>query len=200
MRLEDTIDIFAGHSYKTKVPEEPNSGIYALQMRDIKDGCINYKSMLCVEDLDYKKHFFLKEDDVLLIGKGLDFKTFMVKNFDKSKRIVVVNPIYILRCTDVMLPKYLHIYLSQSSVQKELISLGRGGRIKSLPISSLQNLNIITPSIDKQKKVIKIYELIEQQKDIANQIITQREQQLSETIINSEDIKKGIKHVSISAI
>jgi len=189
MKLGEIVDIVSGYAYKAKVPEKEGSDIYTLQIRDINDGYFNYESMLCVEDLNYKNHYFYKQDDVLLIGKGLDFKAYLPKNVDIKKKIVIANPIYILRCKKTILPQYLHIYLIQSQIQKMLLSISTGGRIKTLPKSNLLELDVITPSLEEQKKVIKIFDLIEKQKYIASQIISQRENQLNEHIFSNGDSK-----------
>jgi restriction endonuclease S subunit len=75
-----------------------------------------------------------------------------------GKNIIASSSVYILRLKDKnIMPEYLTIYLNSSDGQKQLTESSTGATIKSIKKNDLENIEIIMPNLEKQKKIIEVY-------------------------------------------
>jgi restriction endonuclease S subunit len=108
--------------------------------------------------------------DILLSARSSTnggFKVGMMKNI--SSPIVAASSLYILRVKDrSVLPEYILYYLRSTAGQRQLKSLMRGGVVKTIPKKNLQDMMILVPEVEIQKKVIQISKNIDKQKILLN--------------------------------
>lgn len=124
----------------------------------------------------------LCKNDVILAGKGV--RTFAWAYDESYGTCIPSSLFFILRVNEEhILAKYLAYFLNSEKTQHKLKLIGAGGTIPSIPKNELKQLKIHVPSIEEQKKIIGIAELME--KDIAlTQQLLAKKQAIKRTVMN----------------
>jgi restriction endonuclease S subunit len=130
-----------------------------------------------------EKHL-LKDGDVLFAAKGTkNFATVFENHNDPS---VASTSFFVIRLIDKkVLPEYLVWFLNSPSTQTLLKGQAIGSSMPSISKHVLENLEIAVPSIEKQKAILQISKLRNQEKSLKQEIETLREKQIQQQIINA---------------
>lgn len=155
--LKDIAEIIAGYSFRTALRGKDNASFFALQAKNILDnGMVDEDNLDGIDFENYRSKATVKRNDVVISSHG-SFRAGLIDLGDKN--MIATSSAYILRLkngSDVK-PEYLTIYLNSPDGQKQLVESSTGVAIKSIKRSDLENIKIIVPSIEKQEKVIDIY-------------------------------------------
>ena len=126
--------------------------------------------------------YFTKEGD-LLIKLNSPINLIYIKK--EYENLLVPIHFAIIRCNSNKISnKFLYTFLKNFHFQKLLL----GGTIAFLHISTLNNIDVPNFSIEKQKKIEKIYELMEKQNIFYKNLITKVE--LKNKIIINQLLKE----------
>lgn len=117
--------------------------------------------------------FLLNEQDVLLAAKGFRFFAWA---YDRSFGDCIASSVfYVIKVdTNLVLARYLALYLNLPRVQHTLKNIGLGVSTPSIPKKELQRLTIDLPSLKEQQRIINVIEVIDQQIEIENQILVEK--------------------------
>lgn len=130
-----------------------------------------------------EKHL-LKNGDVLFAAKGTKNFAAVFENHEEPS--VASTSFFVIRLTDKkLLPQYLAWVLNSQSTQTLLKGQAIGSSMPSISKQVLENLEIAVPSIEKQKAILQITELRNQEKSLKQKIETLREKQIQQQIINA---------------
>lgn len=136
-----------------------------------------------------EKHL-LKPGDVLFASKGT--KNFAAVYENKNIPAVASTSFFVIRIKEgfknKVLPEYLRWFMNQSISQKFLKGNAIGTSIASISKSVLSELEILIPTIEKQKAILEINVLHSKEKNIKKEIDSLRDQKVQQQIFNS--IKK----------
>jgi hypothetical protein len=128
-----------------------------------------------------EKHL-LKDGDVLFAAKGT--KNFATVYEKHNLPAVASTSFFVIRLSNKMiLPHYLAWYLNSLDVQQILKSKAMGTSIVSISKSTLEDLEIKIPSIEKQKIILKI-EVARKQEIKLNNKLQELKQHYIHTIIS----------------
>jgi hypothetical protein len=154
-KLIDFAQIISGHSFRGAIMEQLDGDFLVLQTKNIMtDGSIDHDFVRIHID-NYREKSSIQKGDVLLSNRG-NFKAAVYQ--DEVRNVIVASSIYILRTdSSVIIPEYLAIFLNSKTGQRILQEHNRGAFIKSLPKSSLINLQIPVLDMKQQQKVVKIH-------------------------------------------
>lgn len=129
-----------------------------------------------------RKHI-LQHGDVLFAAKG-------TKNFaaifesDKTPAVASTS-FFVLRISNKsLLPEFLVWFLNHPSTQSLLKSNARGTAIPSIRKTILEELEISLPSIEKQKLIVNLSNLANNESEIRLQIANLKKQFIEQTILN----------------
>ena len=129
------------------------------------------------------KHI-LKEGDVLFAAKGT--KNFAAVYEKHNEPAVASTSFFVLRSTDnKVLPEYIAWFLNHAITQNYLKDKARGTSIPSIRKSVLEDLEILIPSLQKQRLIIRLSELAIQESELRTKILTHRKQLIEQQIINA---------------
>lgn len=92
----------------------------------------------------------------------------------RGESIILGKSAAYIQCSTINID-YLYYYLQLDSVQEHLWNVATGSTIKNLSLASIRDLEIPTPSIEKQSKIAKVLSIIDAKINCNNQIITQLE-------------------------
>src|SRR5690554_543328 len=135
-------------------------------------------------DIDDKNEsHLLQNGDVLFVGKGSrNFAAVYTWSYGLS---IASSIFYVIRIKnqEKFLPEFLCLLFNSSAYQAQLQSLGAGSSILSIRKQELEDLNIEFPSIEKQRELIRLSSLHQEEMQIYNKIIHDK-QLLVQQIIN----------------
>ncbi len=130
------------------------------------------------------KHF-LQTGDVLIASKGNDHFAVLYKGIIKpavaSSMFIVIR----LHKKNNLLPEFLVWFINQKQIQTLLHGSAKGTSIPSISISTLADLEIPIPSIEKQKSILKIYDLWQEEIKLKTKIESLKEKQIQNHLINA---------------
>ncbi|MCF6204909.1 MAG: restriction endonuclease subunit S [Methylococcaceae bacterium] len=173
MKLKEISKLSAGHPFRGKIPEVKNSGVIAIQMKNLSiDSGIDWNS--CVETEVTSKRGFkcLKEGDILFTARGDNNFAVTIDKTPDNKQVVAAPQFHVLSSIheDVM-PEYLAWLLNQKHCQRYFQREAAGSLTKSLRIKTLEDTPITVPSLKKQKTIVKLSNTLKQEQKILKQII-----------------------------
>jgi len=166
LRLVDATSITSGHPFRGKIPEKPGSGIYAVQMKDVSaESGVCWDHVIETELIGKKKPDWLIKGDILFVARGSRNYAALV---GESKMQVVSAPhFYILRVKGrSLLPEFLVWQLNQKPLQHYFDRAAEGSHTKSVRRSLLEEAKINVPSIERQKQILGLYEVLLNEKKI----------------------------------
>lgn len=159
-QLADIATIRSGERL-TKEDFRPN-GIAFIQVRNVTvQGTIDLKNVQTFfPETATKSRGYCSPGDIIITTAGTLGKVALVDGAITSKGICIDTSLRRLQIsdTDNLLPKYLAIYLRTPLAQQQIKSLASGSVISVLSSSSLSELKIFVPSIEKQQEIITIYD------------------------------------------
>ena len=112
-------------------------------------------------DLSKYKRIYKKDFAVSLMQVSRDSKipTACLKEYD----IAIMSPAYsIFRVKDekVILPEYLEMWFQRSEFDREAAFIAVGGVRGSMPWDEFAMMKVAVPNIEKQKKIVRAYRVI----------------------------------------
>lgn len=155
-QLKEIAEVILGYTFRSKLEKQADGDVLVLQARNIiEDLLIKEDDLLRVDLGNNRTNAFAKNDDVVLSSRG-SFKAAVMKT--DSDSVIASSSVYLLRLkTEKVLPEYLAIYLNSDYSQKQIKEKITGVVINALLKRNVEELEIVIPSIEAQKKVISIY-------------------------------------------
>jgi len=142
-----------GPRFSSRLYDDQGS-LAQLRTTDIdEDGGINYRSIprARLDPAEFKEHL-LRDRDVVISRSGTTGITALFR--DHGTPTIPAAFLIRLRTTDVILPEYLHEYLSSALGRQMTASLSRGGVQKNINGSQLLAQSIPCPEPARQKFVV----------------------------------------------
>lgn len=180
--LKNLVEICSGY---TNRGAEYSGKLYSvLQVNDIND---DYRI-----DLDHieKKiqanpgqQYILREGEIVFVSKGEYNKASLVPA--NIKDVIASNTFLILRnFSKLVLPEYILWYINSKTGQEYLDGVRRGNTIPYIPISVLQEMPVLVPSLEEQKQLTEIAVLKEKELSIRNRILELRKKLIETEMLN----------------
>lgn len=194
LELKEISNISMGYVFRQKI-EYISDGNYSLltgenfsgQEISLENG--QYLKKVRVDNI--KKENILKSNDILFKAKGFFHEAIYIKKIPENT--ITTSLFFVVRIKDKkVLPEYLCWYLNRTSVQSEFERLS--GSVAGLSISNVsmkvfENIKIIIPSIQEQKKIIEINNLAK--KEVALLLeIADKKKKLNENLL--EELEKKV--------
>lgn len=130
---------------------------------------------------DFNSDELLKENDLILAGKGLRFFAWPYKK--EEGNCIASSLFYVIRPKEDVAAEYLAFYLNHPKVQHQLKLLSAGGSIPSLAKRELQNIEIDLPSKKQETEIIALNQLINRETQLIEQLLSHKKK-LHREILN----------------
>ena len=182
--LKDISDIRVGHTFRGKVPRNPEGEMAFLTIRDIKEGgAVSPHELERMDPQVVNEQLILRHQDILIPGRGDHYRAALFCEDDSpSYPVIASNLVFIIRARQKqILPLYLLWVLSQEKIETFLRGVTRGSSIPFLPKSNLGEVNVDVPPLETQHHIV---ELID---------VQQKQQQLLKKMArNSDNLTQGM--------
>jgi restriction endonuclease S subunit len=132
------------------------------------------------------KHL-LNDGDIIFAAKGS--KNFAAQYENKNGPCVASSTFLVIKLNDkfrsIVLSDYLVWFINHQRTQEWLKAKARGSSIPSISKNDLQDLEIIIPSIEKQKTILKIDSLHKKEQSIIKKIQSLKDKYLRYRLISA---------------
>jgi len=162
-----------------------NTGAIAvIQMKDLS----STNRVCCDElvrlDMEIPKiHHLVKPGDLIFRSRGLTTSSALLA--DDPGAAVLAAPLLRIRVTSKrILPEYLNWFISQLPAQSYFASCAEGTSLKMISKQSLENLEVFVPTIARQRLIVEIATLAEEEQRIMNALAEKRSQYISTTLMH----------------
>ena len=183
------------NNVKLKNIAELYSGVYLKGSPMGKIACLQVKDLLMsfpdttatyIEYVPKLDNYLLKKGDLLFAGKGT---TYLCVVFDFNFPAVPSTTLYSIKLrSDIISPEYLCWYLNHPSVVAAIKTAQAGTGTPIIHKPTLENLEIIVPDHDTQRRIVELSSLQKREKEILEAIAEKRMQITNQILIN--ELKK----------
>ena len=156
--LKNITDIATGYPFRGKIQSQ-KTGIPVIQMKDIKDGRIQWESIIR-SDLGGNDSHVLGDNDLLCAGKARN--NYFILLDDLTEKTVCSPHFFRLRIKDKqrVLPRYLNWVLNTDKIQSLLQAEQVGTTTFSIRKDTLEKLKIPIPPTQEQAQFIALAEKV----------------------------------------
>jgi hypothetical protein len=167
MRLTSACSIYTGYTARGRL-EPAENGVLVIQLRDISaNGNIAADRLTRFAVAGVSDRYLVRAGDVVFRSRG-DRNTASVLDERFSEPVLAVLPLMILRPKpNVITPEYLAWAINQAPAQRHLDSAARGTKMRMVPKTGLDDLQIDVPDIKTQRQIVEIDALAERERTLA---------------------------------
>ncbi len=176
--LNTIADIRAGHTFRGRINEDPAGNIPVLQIKDLKD-----QVMLTADQLPRinwqgaKEATTARAGDILLPARGEYYRASVLQG---DEPVIATSQLFVLRLTSKdITPEYLNWYMNQRAAQNYFRTHRSGTSMPMLNKQSLGALPVAVPPLVTQEKIVSVQRCWEQEKQLTEQLLTNREKMLN---------------------
>lgn len=173
MELSELVDIIPGYQFRQKLHNEESGSIMVLQPGDVQTGEINFKALRKVVDTNFPEKYFAQLNDVAFLARGQNDCAVCVGN--APAKLLLTNYFFILRPrNDSVTPEFICWCLSQNFAQRIIHKERRGTTVPLVPKKALESITIPVPTIDKQKLIVELFDLLKKEEQLQRAIHNKR--------------------------
>ncbi|HNX24774.1 MAG TPA: restriction endonuclease subunit S [Spirochaetota bacterium] len=192
IQLQEISQINSGYQFRGDLPELQPGEWKFIQMRDIdSDNSINQDTVI---NIDFKikegpaDKYLLNKGDILFKNRGAKNNA-AVFNLDWPQ-VIVSHQFLIVRTTDnAMIAEYLAWYINSESAQLYFKQHAAGTTTLLIQKKTLEELEIVVPSIEIQKSIVEVEHLRNREKHLVSRKMVLRDKYIDKVLsecINSQ--------------
>jgi restriction endonuclease S subunit len=188
--LKDIAAIHMGYSFRSRLESEKTGTVAVIQMRDLTDeNIVNCDNLAYVDMDNFNENHFVRIGDLIFRSRSLS-STSAILATDPGPAILS-SPLLKIRITDPsVMPEYLNWYISQLPAQIFFASHARGTTQKMINKESLETLELDVPPLEKQKAIVALAALADEEQRILKQLAQKRKQYISALLIREAQENK----------
>lgn len=181
--LKDIATINMGYSFRSRLESKKRGTVAVIQMKDLSEENIVNCDNLAYVDMDrFNENHLVRIGDLIFRSRSLS-STSAILAIDPGPAILS-SPLLKIRITDPsVMPEYLNWYISQLPAQVFLASHARGTTQKMINKEALEMLEINVPPLEKQKAIVALAALADEEQRILKQLAKKRKQYISALLI-----------------
>lgn len=166
--------------------------IYLIQLKDMNDdGCLDYSNLKSVSVDDGIAVPFLKEGDVVFKAKSHKRFASCIKKNHPNNITATSHFLIVQNTSDEVLPEFVAWYLNQKNAQDFLNMHASGTAIPIITAKALGILPVTIPTVQKQKEIVEISQLFNQEKELMTQLVNKKKKLLQKVLLD----QAGGEHV-----
>ncbi|WBA79765.1 restriction endonuclease subunit S [Endozoicomonas sp. GU-1] len=194
--LKQLAQIKSGYPFRGSIKEVINGSVLVVQIRNIKPEAtgIEWSNLICTELTGRKQPDWLMDGDVLFVMRGQNNIAVCLQNTPEQTissphffHLRVNNP-------ETLLPEFLAWQINQQQSQRYLQMGSVGTAQTSIRRGVLEAMEIVVPSIARQKSVLALAETARQERQLYHCLIANRSQQLQQVaseLLNNPESTQG---------
>lgn len=174
--LSTLASICSGFPFRERIKHVNTGDVRVLQIRDLRLNPVLEAANLPLIKSPKGRVNFLEPGDIVIPARG---EHYHAVNFTLSEPTLASSQLLTLRVTsDIVLPVYLCWALNQPESQHTLRNESRGTNIALLTRQSLSMVKVPVPPLATQQKIIGLQQLWEQEQQLTQQLLNNRESML----------------------
>lgn len=172
--LQAIADIRTGHTFRGKLPEDPQGDVRVLQIKDIKGHAARLPDTLPrIRWQGSGPPPLLAAGDIVLPSRGEYYEAVMA---DGKTPVVATSQLFVLRVHNkAVTPEFLCWYLNQPAARNYFHANRTGSNISMLSRHTLGVLPVVVPPLETQHKIVGLQRLWERERHITEQLLHNRE-------------------------
>lgn len=181
--LKDIATVQMGFSFRSRLESLQSGEVGIIQMKDLTDeNIVNCENLSHVDMCKFSESHLVRKGDLIFRSRSLTSTSAILS--DDPGRVVVSAPLLRIRITSpYIIPEYLNWFISQLPAQIFLASHARGSTQKMISKDALEMLQVDVPPLEKQKMIVTLATLSEEEQRIIKKITLKRKQYISATLI-----------------
>ena len=181
--LKDIATIQMGYSFRSRLQATDYGSVAVIQMKDLTDeNTVTCQNLTLTDIIKFNDNHYVKKGDLIFRSRGLSATSAIVA--DDPVNAVVSAPLLKIRLTNPgVMPEYLNWFISQLPAQVFLASRAGGTTQKMISKEALEALEVFVPPLEKQKAIVALAALAEEEQRIIKQLALKRKQYISATLI-----------------
>lgn len=182
--LRKIADVQSGYSFRSKLELQQSGNIAVIQMKDLTSANRVCCDSLAKIDMEMPKgHHLVKPGDLIFRSRGLTTNSAILA--DDPGVAVLSAPLLLIRVTsDRVIPEYINWYINQRPAQLYLTSCAEGTALKMISKQSLEQLEVQLPPIDKQRLIVELSRLVEDEQRILKELAEKRRHYISAMLLH----------------
>ncbi len=176
MKLGYIAKVTSGVTFRSRIDQFEDGNVTVIQMKDLgSDNIVHADSAICAYLDKVKESQTIRENDIIFRSRGqTNTAVFVNKNIENA---VLAAPLLRVRIDESkILPEYLFWYLNQPEAQTYFATQARGSQVRMIGKSDLDNMQILLPSLEKQRIIADIVKLSIHEQEILKKIQTTKNQ------------------------
>ena len=172
-----------GYSFRTRLPSIGTGTIGVIQMKDLTvHNRVDCSGLMRIKMEKFKEQHLVNRGDIIFRSRGQVTTSAIL--LDDPGKAVVAAPLIRIRVTgDSVFPEYLNWFINQIPAQAFLTSYAAGTTQKMISKQALENLEVLIPSLTRQKTIIELAMLAEEEQSLINKIADKRRQYIALTLL-----------------
>ncbi len=168
MELTAICSIHTGFTTRARLEPAQNGGMPMIQLGDISaDGRVDFHRLTRINRDDILDRHLVRTGDVVFRSRG-DRNTAVALDESFEEPALAVLPLMILRPNlDVATPQYLAWAINQPTSQRHFDSTAYGTKMRMVPRTALEQLQIDVPDMATQHQILAIDALAERERALA---------------------------------
>lgn len=173
-QLGQLADVSVGHSFRTRMEQEPAGDMLVVQMKDLsQENRLVPTQLIRITAGKISPRQLLKKDDILFRARGL---TNTAVHIDQDiDTAVVAAPLLRIRVSDQSISSaYLAWWINQPKAQAYMAREGRGSTQRMISIPVLRGLCVEVPPIEKQRRIVELANLAGEEQKLLHSLMEKR--------------------------
>lgn len=183
VKLGNMATVQAGYSFRSRLESLDTGAVAVIQMKDLTSANRVDCSELARVDMEVpKEHHLVRPGDLIFRSRGLTSNSALLA--DDPGDAVLAAPLLRIRIKGgAVLPEYLNWYISQQPAQIYFASCSEGTALKMISKQSLENMELFVPPLDRQRLIVELAALEEEEQHIMKTLAEKRTQYISKTLL-----------------
>ena len=180
VQLADIADVRSGYPFRGAIKEKPEGEAAVIQIKNVDaDHGIDWPRVVRTDLVGRRKPDWLQYGDVVFTARGNRNAAASVGPI--TIKAVSAPHLFVIRLTanNQALPEFVAWLMNQPDAQRYFAQSAEGSYITSIRKQVLQKMPLHLPSIEKQKLVVQLNEAAQRERELLEQLIENRKQQLN---------------------
>jgi len=178
--------VHMGYSFRSGLKASKTGDVSVIQMKDLlSDNTVSCEDLMEIEMKGFQDRHLVRKGDLIFRSRGLVTTSAIL--VEDPGRAIVSAPLFRIRIIEPgeILPEYLNWYISQKHAQIFLNSRAIGTAQKMISMETLTELEIVLPSLQKQRAIIELALLSSREQALYRRLAQKREQYISMALMQS---------------
>lgn len=175
-KLKHIAAVQTGSSFRSRLEPLSDGNVRVVQMKDLgQDNRVDLEALTRVSMRRVKAHHLLHLGDVVLRSRSHTNSAVLIDT--EVEDAIVAAPLIRIRATSKnVLPSYLCWFINQPSTQSYFQTHATGSSARIIGKHVVENMEVFVPSLEKQKQIVEISQLMAKEQSLIRQLAQKRKQ------------------------